>query len=289
LNISEWYPTVAGRRVNSAGGILGECVALVQKYANEVLGVSGAPVFPVASAKDMVGSRPDAFNWVPNTPTGVPPYGSIVVFNGRVGGGYGHTGVAIEGSDVNQVRVIQQNDPYGSGASIKTYPYTNVSGWLVPKNNAGTPAGSGEDMINQGANEYARANKLHLQVRGRPLEKSVFDQFVGSSWLHFIEVLSDDKEADNWQENGKVGAIARRDRWDLQIYSLQDQLKKATDLVNTLNDRLVKSENTTKALTEKVDKLNAKVAELDNPDNIVVSRNWFNTLFDKIKSFISKG
>ena len=161
-------------------------------------------------------------------------------------------------------------------------------GYINPTFNAGTPAG-GEDMINQGANEYARANKLHLQVRGRPLEKSVFDQFVGSTWLHFIEVLSDDKEADNWQENAKVGSVARQDRWDLQIYSLQDQLKKATDLANTLNERLVKSENSTKTLTAQVEALNKKVAELDSPDNIVVSRGFFNSLFDKIKNIIGKG
>lgn len=226
------------------------------------------------------------YSQIPNSPTAVPQAGDIIVWNNRYGGGFGHTGIATGEGDTNYFVSFDQNYPTGSPSKPVRHSYDGVIGWLRP--NKLNVAG-GEDMINQGANEYARANKLHLQVRGRPLEKSVFDQFVGSSWLHYIEVLSDDKEADNWQENGKVGAVARRDRWDLQIYSLQDQLKKATDLVNTLNDRLVKSENSTKALTEKVDKLNAKVAELDNPDNIVVSRNWFNTLFDKIKSFISKG
>lgn len=226
MNISQWYPTVAGKRVNSAGGILGECVALVQKYANEVLGVSGAPVFPVASAKDMVGSRPDAFTWVPNTPTGVPPYGSIVVFNGRVGGGYGHTGVAIEGSDTNQVRVIQQNDPYGSGVSIKTYPYNNVSGWLVPKsNNAGTPAQGGTDVVIQGENEFARANQLHVQLLGRPLSRETFNNLVGKSWLNVIEIFSDHKETRQQQEVLQVGRVAVADKWQQQIYDLQAQNK----------------------------------------------------------------
>jgi len=226
VTISQWFPTVAGRRVNSAGGILGECVALVQKYANEVLGVSGAPVFPVGSAKDMVGSRPDAFTWVPNTPSGVPPYGSIVVFNGRVGGGYGHTGVAIEGSDVNQVRVIQQNDPYGSGASIKTYPYTNVSGWLVPKsNNAGSPAQGGTDVVIQGENEFARANQLHVQLLGRPLSRETFNALVGKSWLNVIEIFSDHKETQQQQQVLQVGRVAVADKWQQQIYDLQAQVK----------------------------------------------------------------
>lgn len=226
MTISQWFPTVAGKRVNSAGGILGECVALVQKYANEVLGVSGAPVFPVASAKDMVGSRGDAFTWVPNTPTGVPPYGSIVVFNGRVGGGYGHTGVAIEGSDTNQVRVIQQNDPYGSGVSIKTYPYNNVSGWLVPKsNNAGTPAQGGTDVVIQGENEFARANQLHVQLLGRPLSRETFNNLVGKSWLNVIEIFSDHKETRQQQEVLQVGRVAVADKWQQQIYDLQAQNK----------------------------------------------------------------
>lgn len=226
MTISQWFPTVAGKRVNSAGGYLGECVALVQKYANEVLGVSGAPVFPVPAAKDMVGSRPDAFTWVPNTPTGVPPYGSIVVFNGRVGGGYGHTGVAIEGSDTNQVRVIQQNDPYGSGASIKTYPYTNVSGWLVPKsNNAGSPAQGGTDVVIQGENEFARANQLHVQLLGRPLSRETFNALVGKSWLNVIEIFSDHVETRQQQEVLKVGRVAVADKWQQQIYDLQAQVK----------------------------------------------------------------
>lgn len=291
MTISQWFAKYQGQRVNSCGGLLGECVALVQLYANEVLGVGGCPVFPVPYAKNMVGARPDAFTWIPNTPSGVPAYGDIVVFSGAVGGGYGHTGVAIEGSDTNQVRVIQQNDPYGSGMSIKVYNYNNVLGWLHPKSATPTPVPStgGVDVINQGDNEYARANKLHMQVRGRPLQKSVFDQFVGSTWLHYIEVLSDDPEADAIQHNQDVGAVAVRDNWPGQIYSLQDQLKKATDLVNTLNDRLVKSENSTKTLTAQVEALNKKVAELDSPDNIVVSRGFFNGLFDKIKNIISRG
>lgn len=233
MNISQWYPTVAGRRVNSAGGILGECVALVQKYANEVLGVGGAPVFPVPYAKDMAGSRPDAFTWIPNTPTGVPPYGSIVVFNGRMGGGYGHTGVAIEGCDLNQVRVIQQNDPTGTGVSIKVYPYTNVSGWLVKKEN-NIPQGG--DLMTQGENEYGRANDLHVRLRGRKLDRATFNQLVANktSWLRYIEILSDDPEANNWQQNAIVGNVARADNWEGQIHTLVAQVQDLQKQVDEL-------------------------------------------------------
>ena len=223
MTISEWYPKWAGKLVPSRGGITGQCVSLVQKYAEEVLGTTGTPVFPVSAAKDMVGARPDAFTWIANTPTGVPPYGAIVVFNGRTGGGYGHTGVAIEGCDLNTVRVIQQNDPAGSGASIKVYNYTNVSGWLVPKI---TNNGGGDGMMNQGENEFARANDLHLKLRGRALDRNIFNQLAGKiTWLRFIEICSDDPEAVQWQQNATVGKTARADQWERQIQTLIAQVK----------------------------------------------------------------
>lgn len=239
---------------------------------------------PTGNAKDVFGQL--GITWVQNTPTGVPPAGSIVVWGTGIGP-YGHIAIARAGSTPSKLLTVDQNwngHPY---VEAVTHNYNSVMGWGII--NAGTPAQGGEDMMNQGENEYARANKLHLQVRGRGLDRAVFNQLAGKiTWLRYIEILSDDPEADNWQENGKVGAVARRDRWDNQIYSLQDQLKKATDLANTLNDRLVKSENSTKTLTAQVEALNKKVAELDSPDNIVVSRGFFNSLFDKIKNIIDK-
>lgn len=287
MTISEWYAQNAGKRLNSRNGILGECVSAVQNYAENVLGVGGSPVFPVPYARLMTGIRSDAFDWIPNTPTGVPQYGDIVVFNGRMGGGAGHTGVAIEGSDTNQVRVIQQNDPTGSGLSIKTYPYTNVSGWLHPKSNAGTPAQGGEMIIGSGENWYGRLNKLHQQVRGRDLGRDVFNSFVGQDTLKFIEAVSDDPEADAVQHAQEVGTVAVRDKWDQQIYTLQKQFTDATKLANDLQARLVASENSTKALTDKVDKLNAKVAEMEknkSDDTILLneSGSWITKLLTRL-------
>lgn len=238
MTISEWFPTVAGRRVNSAGGILGECVALVQKYANEVLGVSGAPAFPVPYARLMAGARSDAFTWIPNTPAGVPQYGDIVVFNGNVGGGAGHTGIAIEGTDTNQVRLIQQNDPTGSGASIKVYPYNNVSGWLHPKTNAAPPAQGGNDMIGNGENWYNRLNKEHVQKLGEEFPRKDFPWWVGKDLLNFVEATSDNPTA---EKRAQVATVAIRDNWEGQINNLSKENKelKAQLAVQTDDTKLL--------------------------------------------------
>lgn len=273
MTIGEFYSKYAGKRVISCGGLLGECVSLSQLYANEVLGISGCPVFPVPYAKDMAGARSDAFTWIPNTPTGIPPYGSIVVFNGRMGGGSGHTGVAIEGSDLNQVRVIQQNDPTGSGVSIKVYPYTNVSGWLVKKE-TNIPQPSGGDIMNQGENEYARANDLHLKLRGRTLDRNIFNQLVAShtSWLRYIEILSDDPEAQARQQDANVGQVARRDNWEGQIHTLVQQFSDSQKQVDQLTEAQ-------KSLQAKVDELTAKLATQSDDTKLL---NGFGELISKL-------
>lgn len=279
----QFLNTYNGKFVDFDGAYGNQCFDLVNKWSTTL----GYRPFGGLYASGIYSQPQGNYSQIPNTPDAVPQAGDIIVWNNRYGGGFGHTGIATGEGNTSYFESFDQNYPTGSPAHLVRHSYDGVIGWLRPNK---LNVSGDNDMMNQGENEYARANKLHLQVRGRGLDRAIFNQLAGKiTWLRYIEILSDDPEADNWQENGKVGAVARRDRWDNQIYSLQDQLKKATDLVNALNDRLVKSENITKALTDKVDKLNAKVAELDSPDNIVVSRGFFNGLFDKIKSFISKG
>jgi GH25 family lysozyme M1 (1,4-beta-N-acetylmuramidase) len=132
MTIQEFINQWQGQLVPSCGGITGQCVSLSQQWA-QANGVSGCPVFPVAAAKDMAGSRPDFFDWTPNTPSGVPPAGAIIVFDSRYGGGYGHTGVCTGRADTNTFDMFQENDPGGSGAHVKTYNYNGCSGWLTFK------------------------------------------------------------------------------------------------------------------------------------------------------------
>lgn len=219
MNVQDFVNEWNGRLVPSRGGILGQCVSLVQAWAQEN-GIGGTPVFPVGAAKDLAGVRGDTFNFTANTPDGVPPAGAIAIFNGRMGGGYGHTGVVVS-ADKNTINMFQQNDPYGSGGSVKAYNYNNVIGWLTLKNQGG-----GENVIADADNEYARWNKAGIAIRGRGLSRDEFrNAAVGKTWLQALEILSDNPEADAAQHAQEVGQVAVRDQWDKQIYGLQDQLK----------------------------------------------------------------
>lgn len=85
-----------------------------------------------------------------------------MVWNGNVGGGWGHTGV-VTAANVNTFDCYQQNDPYNSGMHVKTYNYNNVIGWGIPKGgqlnpepNPGQPGGdimdtnSGKELYKTG-------------------------------------------------------------------------------------------------------------------------------------------
>ena len=163
--VDNFYARTHDQRINSCGGILGQCVAGVQSYTNVDLGISGCPAFPVQGAKQMFGSRTDAFDWVANTPEGVPPRGAIMVWNGNMGGGWGHTGVVVN-ANVNTFDCYQQNDPMGSGMHVKTYNYNNVIGWGIPKGGQlnPQPQPSQGDIMDTNAGKELYRTGLHREA-----------------------------------------------------------------------------------------------------------------------------
>ena len=262
-----------------------QCYDLVNKWSLTL----GYSRFSGLRAYDIFGQQPQNYTSISNSPTAVPQAGDIIVWNSSKGNGFGHTAIANGVGNTSTFESLDQNWSVPRCVGVK-HDYAGVIGWLRPKNiNAGTPAQGGSDMVIQGENEYARANQLHVQLLGAPLSREVFNQLVGKSWLNVIEIFSDHQATRDQQQILQVGRVAVKDKWQQQIYDLQAQLKKASDLATDLNNRLVKAEADTKTMTSKVEALEKKVAELDNPDNIVVSRGFFNGLFDKIKNLIGKG
>ena len=270
-----------GKYVDFDGVYGAQCFDLVNRWSTAL----GYRPFGGLYAYGIFDQPQGNYSQIRNTPDAVPQAGDIIVWNSRYGGGYGHTAIATGVGNTSYFESFDQNYPTGSPAHIVRHSYDGVIGWLRP-NKLTT---GDNDMVIQGENEFARANQLHMQLLGRPLSRETFNQLVGKSWLNVIEIFSDHAETQQQQQVLQVGRVAVKDNWQQQIYDLQAQLKKASDLATDLNNRLVKAEADTKTMTTKVEALEKKVAELDSPDNIVVSRGFFNGLFDKIKTFISRG
>lgn len=279
MTYAEFFNQFNGKFVDFDGAYGAQCFDLVNKYSTML----GNQRFTGLYASGIYNQPGNNYIQVPNSPSAVPQAGDIIVWNNSHGGGFGHTAIANgDGNTVNFVSFDQNWQP-GSPAVLVRHNYKGVIGWLRPKN-INAPQG-GRDMIGSGENWYNRLNKLHVQLLGVEFPRKDFPYWVGKDLLSFVEAVSDNQAA---SVRGNVATVAIRDNWEGQIKTLQKQFADATKVANDLQARLVASENTTKGLSEKVDALNKKVAELDSPDNIVITRGWFGTLFDKLKGVVGK-
>lgn len=106
-----------------------QCVDLARFYIHEVWEVFQFP--PVVGAKDIWEAIDESiYTKIPNSPEGVPEKGDVIVWDGRMGGGYGHVGIFDRG-DVNQFWSFDQNWPTGTPSSIQYHKnYYAVKGWF---------------------------------------------------------------------------------------------------------------------------------------------------------------
>ena len=109
----------------------GECVGLVSVWM-DTLNIPHV----WGHAKDLFNNAPEAyFTKIKNSLDKFVKAGDIVVWNNNMGGGFGHTAIATGKNNGDAFEVLEQNNPLYSPVRLYTYKdYTNVIGWLVPKN-----------------------------------------------------------------------------------------------------------------------------------------------------------
>lgn len=267
-----------GRSIDWDGYYGNQCMDLILQYCAD----NGLPKFS-GNAKDVYGQLAGSFDWVANSPTGVPPAGSIVVWGTRIGE-FGHIAIARAGSDTNRLLTVDQNwngHPY---VEAVTHNYNGVLGWGIPKNiNAGTPAQGGSDLITPQDRDNLRI--INSEVKGWDFNRVHTGQYddrevqawVGKSWNQFIQ--EGWREGEAWRHM-RIQKLADYDKLSAQVAELKANPTKAE--LQAVVDQLSASQSKNKELED-------KIAQGQNPDNIVVSRGFFNGLFDKIKSIIGKG
>lgn len=108
-----------------------QCVDLANQYITEVLHLTpligtNAKDFPEKIDKSQ-------FDWIENTPDGIPQEGDIPVWNGRVGGGAGHIAIALKDCTINNLKSFDQNWSKPLYCTTESHTYTNVRGWLRSK------------------------------------------------------------------------------------------------------------------------------------------------------------
>lgn len=122
-----------------------QCVDLMRSFVSEVLGIPGynsdlPALGNWGHAKDLFIKFPvngKYFKKVVNTPTGIPPKGSIVFFKTSIlpkwlYGIDGHVAI-VDSATVMQVTLFEQNYPTKSSCKFGIHLYKDCLGWLVKK------------------------------------------------------------------------------------------------------------------------------------------------------------
>ena len=132
MTIQEFFDKWNGKLLDYDGAYGGQCVDVYRQFCKEVLVIPQSPL--VVGAADIWTSYLQAhFERIDNTPDGVPTKGDVVIWNKFAGGGFGHVGIFSSG-DINNFVSFDENWPVGSVCHFQPHTYTNVLGWLRPKN-----------------------------------------------------------------------------------------------------------------------------------------------------------
>jgi hypothetical protein len=150
MTLSEFVEKYKGKPVDFDGAYGAQCVDLARQYFREVWELPKQPE-GVVGAKDFYFLH----NWRPIQKEfcectecpfgGVPPVGSVVIFNASPTNQYGHIGICVE-ADKNRMMVFEQNGIENEkalkegrpqkGAYIGTWSYDRLAGWLTKKETA---------------------------------------------------------------------------------------------------------------------------------------------------------
>lgn len=125
MTFTELMGLTNGNYIETAGtSAKNQCVDLANAYIRYVLGL---PVIELTNAKDFPSKAGDKYNYILNTPEGIPQEGDLVIW----GGTYGHIAIFIEGN-TDRFTSFDENYPTGSPCHVQEHNYNNVLGWLHP-------------------------------------------------------------------------------------------------------------------------------------------------------------
>jgi hypothetical protein len=131
MEVQEWFDKYGGTAMDFDHAYGNQCVDVYDKYCFDVV---KCPIIYVQGAKNIWDNYPvEYFDKIPNTPSGIPQKGDVVIWGM---GTYGHVGIATGIGDTNSFTSLDQNwdgVPTNPSKVIK-HDYKNVLGWLRPKN-----------------------------------------------------------------------------------------------------------------------------------------------------------
>lgn len=281
MSLNQFIDKWLGKKADFDGSYGGQCVDLYRFYVKEVLGFPQSP--GVGGAAEIWDSAsPKYYDFIKNTPTGVPQKGDIVIWNRRAGGGFGHVAIFVEG-DVNGFTSFDQNWPTLDKCTLTKHNYTNVIGWLHPKE----IMSADEILVKKSDFE----NLVH--------KSTMYDQILAKYDVADTEALyrmisgKDSRITDLGNEVGRYKAevknkeeiISRRDA-DLLVLKTD-----VNDLMDRLNEAALQIEKLGKekgSLAIEVEQLKVKIKTLETQPQGITKDSTIQQVFDWFRNLINE-
>lgn len=261
MTLSQFIDKYTGKGIDFDGSYGNQCQDLYRQYVKEVLNLPQTP--PVVGAKDNWTANTPDFDKIPNTPTGVPPVGSIMIWGAKYGP-YGHVAI-VTSATVTQFTCFSQNDPSGSLCGLKTYKtYGATLGWMVPK----------ETML---ADEIA-------------VKKTDFEKLVAKS-SSLDEILTKYNVADSQAlYNFIAGIQARSTDLGNQLGALQATEKNMANEISTLTQKVIEQQTDLNTLSVRLTDSNDAAAQVSKERaDLVVKLAQLQVQYDTLKQTMQQG
>ncbi len=252
MNLDEFVNKYLGKKVDWDGYYGGQCVDLYRQYVHDVLGLPQSP--GVGGAAEIWNTAGDEYLYIDNDPYAIPQPGDIVIWNRREGGGFGHVAIYLDG-DVNSFTSLDQNWPTLNKVTKTKHTYSNVIGWLHPK----------EIMANE-LETCMKDRKKFWEERdaARKELKEVQEELEGlkTTTAGYKSRITDlgnqlgtlQAEVDNRKE--QVSRI------EAQVLDRERQIKSLDVRLKTVNNRLVKVSKEKGALAIKLEQAKVEIETL---------------------------
>lgn len=229
----------ANNQTPADGNLTGQCVTLNKWFLAEMTDVPGP--FNARGDARYVGDTLVNQGHAYEVAYDQRKRGDFVVYKY---GTYGHIGVLLSGD-----RLFEQNVNAGGAARRLVdgaYVYAARIGSLNESWRSVRPNiyriktyTEGDMPIPNADNYYGRYRKAMQYIRGRDMSRQEFNaNFVGNTDLRMLEAMLDSPEADAQLDYANWGRLAKKDKWDQQIYGLQDQKKALEAEIVTLKQQL---------------------------------------------------
>ena len=237
-----------GRQIDLDGFPPGQpfqCYDLANQYSLDI----GGQRFTGLNASDIFGQQPSKYDWIRNTPNGVPPAGAVVVWDGGINNGPGHVAVATGNGNTNQFETIDQNWN-ANRVTLNTHNYSHVIGWGVPKG-ATNMANYTEEKINEG--DVVNVIRWLTGREASPDDKSYAIVNDGASWKKWVYdgIMRHPGAFDGWKREvaNRDAVISERDK---TIAELKEQLKNAQNGSGGLSEQDRAAINETNSIVKQI-------------------------------------